>query len=230
MKVSALIPVKGFANAKQRLSPLLGAAERGLLAEAMFRDVLRQTLSARGLEKTFVVTADAGVAGIASSLGSEVIIEKEERGETEAVTFACSEMRRRSIDTVLVMPADMPLVRAEEIELLLELASKERLASPFALLVPSHDHMGTNALLLSPPDGIRLRFGYNSFFFHCDQALTRGGALRVLENERIALDIDEPRDLERLLASEGLRGETLEMLSRMGVAEHIERARRLGRL
>ena len=42
MKVSALIPVKGFSNAKQRLSPLLDAADRELFAEVMFRDVLKQ--------------------------------------------------------------------------------------------------------------------------------------------------------------------------------------------
>lgn len=230
MKISALIPVKGFANAKQRLSSLLGAEERGLLAEAMFRDVLGQTLAAPGLEHTFVVTGDFRVAEIAASLGSEVIVEREERGETEAVTFAFAEMKRSSIDAVLVMPGDMPLVRAADIEFVLELASKERLAPPFALLVPSHDRMGTNGLLLSPPEVIRLRFGYDSFFFHCNQALARGASLRVVENERIALDIDEPRDLERLLAADGLHGETLEKLSAIGAADRIERARLSGRL
>jgi 2-phospho-L-lactate guanylyltransferase (CobY/MobA/RfbA family) len=50
-----LIPVKGFRNAKQRLSPLLGAAEREL-AETMFRDVLRE-FRGRG-SGTFVVTGD----------------------------------------------------------------------------------------------------------------------------------------------------------------------------
>ena len=52
MNITALIPVKGFRNAKQRLSPLLGAAEREVLAETMFRDVLREVLLARGLAGT----------------------------------------------------------------------------------------------------------------------------------------------------------------------------------
>ena len=65
MKITALMPVKGFRNAKQRLSPLLGAAARELLAETMFRDVLRQVLLARGLAATFVVTGDDKVADIA---------------------------------------------------------------------------------------------------------------------------------------------------------------------
>ena len=50
MKVSALIPVKGFTNAKQRLSPLLDGADRELFAEVMFRDVLKQVRKAMNMD------------------------------------------------------------------------------------------------------------------------------------------------------------------------------------
>ena len=44
------------------------AARRGkLLAETMFRDILRQVRLARGLTATFVVTGDDRVAAIAAS-------------------------------------------------------------------------------------------------------------------------------------------------------------------
>ncbi|MBI2350254.1 MAG: NTP transferase domain-containing protein [Deltaproteobacteria bacterium] len=124
MKVSALIPAKGFTNAKQRLSPLLDARAREVLAEAMLRDVLGQVVSARGLERVFVVTGDEKVREIASSLGSEVIREQNERGETEAVTFALAEMSRRGVRGALVVPGDIPLVRSSDIELLLEHISR----------------------------------------------------------------------------------------------------------
>ncbi len=120
MNVAALIPAKGFTHAKQRLSPLLGAAERRMLAEVMLRDVLRQALLARGLEATFVVTGDARISEIASSLGAKLIQEEEERGETEAVVFALAELKQKGIQAVLVIPADIPLVCASDIELLLE--------------------------------------------------------------------------------------------------------------
>ena len=58
MQIAALIPIKGFSNAKQRLGKALSRAGREVLAEAMFRDVLRQVVSARGLEATFVVTGE----------------------------------------------------------------------------------------------------------------------------------------------------------------------------
>ena len=229
MNVAALIPAKGFTHAKQRLSPLLGAAERRMLAEVMLRDVLRQALLARGLEATFVVTGDARISEIASSLGAKLIQEEEERGETEAVVFALAELKQRGIQAVLVIPADIPLVCASDIELLLEHVSGHDSTTPFSLLVPSHDRMGTNALLLSPPDVIELRFGYDSFSYHLSEVAAKGLPLRVLENKRIGLDIDEPKDMERFL-SVGRGGETYDKALQMGVVGDPLRSHRSERL
>src|SRR5499426_1842907 len=120
MKVSALIPVKGFRNAKQRLSPLLDAADRELLAEVMFRDVLKQVLKARGLVETYVVTGDSKVAAIATSLGAQLIREEVEKGETDAVDFARSELKQLNREAVLIIPGDMPLVQSVDIEEVLD--------------------------------------------------------------------------------------------------------------
>jgi len=199
MNVAALIPVKGFRNAKQRLSPVLSCAARELLAEAMFRDVLRQVRLARGLAGTFVVTGDDTVGAIASAAGAEVIREKVENGETLAVDFARAELKRAGCESVLIIPGDMPLVRASDFEYVIAQVPIDA-AAPFALLVPSHDRLGTNALLLAPPDVIKLRFGYDSFTFHLSQLTAQGLPARFIENENIALDIDEPRDLERFLS------------------------------
>lgn len=206
MDVTALIPVKGFRNAKQRLSSVCGRAQRELLAEAMFRDVLRQVLCARGLAAVYVVTGDEQVSHVARSLGVDVIREPVENGETDAVDFARLQLKRTGHPAVLIVPADLPLVRAEDIEQVLNQLPKE--AARFALLVPSHDRMGTNALLLAPPDVIQLRFGYDSFSYHMSQIEAVGLPLRYIENERIALDIDEPKDLEQFLVLEGEEGES----------------------
>jgi len=216
VKTSLLIPAKGFANAKQRLSSLLSVSQRSILAETMLKDVLRQVVLVRGLEAIFVVTGDSRVADIASSMGGQVIWEEEERGETPAVEFALREMKQRGVRIALVVPADIPLVHSSDVEEILgDTAPRDRV-SPFALLVPSHDRMGTNGLLLSPPDLIQLRFGYDSFSYHLSQVAAQGLTPLVLENERIGLDIDEPEDLERYL-SLGAVGETYSTLVNMGM-------------
>ncbi|MBI2986798.1 MAG: 2-phospho-L-lactate guanylyltransferase [Deltaproteobacteria bacterium] len=249
MNVAALIPAKGFTNAKQRLSPLLGVVERELLAEAMLRDVLGQVVLTRGLDGVYVVTEDSKVSEIASFLGIHVIREESERGETEAVVFALSKISQVGIHSVLVIPGDIPLVRSSDIELLLEQISGHDRDIPFALLTPSHDRMGTNALLLSPPGVIKLRFGYDSFSYHLGQVEAAGLPPRVLENEMIALDIDEPKDLERFMEFAArvrgscspdehdnrarariAAGNTYERAFKMGVFGALENAKRSGRL
>lgn len=199
MNVAALMPIKGFRNAKQRLSSSLSCAARELLAEAMFRDVLRQVRLVRGLAGTFVVTGNLQVAAIASAAGAKVIREQGENGETSAVDFARTELKHVGCEALLIIPGDLPLVRATDIEDILAQVPPGA-SAPFGLLVPSHDRLGTNALLLAPPDLIELRFGYDSFNFHMNQLMARNLPARFCENERIALDIDEPKDLERFLA------------------------------
>ncbi|MET0502873.1 MAG: 2-phospho-L-lactate guanylyltransferase [Candidatus Binatia bacterium] len=227
MKVSALIPVKGFTNAKQRLSPLLDAAGRELLAEVMFRDVLRQVVSARGLAETVVVTGDEKVAGIADSLGGRVLRENGEKGETAAVDFARLALKESGREAVLIIPGDMPLVRSADIEDVLA-AVPAGAESPFALLVPSHDRLGTNALLLAPPDVIKLRFGYDSFSYHLSQVSAQGLPIRFIENERIALDIDEPKDLECFLSFNFEDGESTRVARAMLADQLIEKSRSFG--
>jgi 2-phospho-L-lactate/phosphoenolpyruvate guanylyltransferase len=227
MKVTALMPVKGFRNAKQRLSALLGSVERERLAEAMFRDVLRQVLRARGLVETVVVTADDRVAQIAESLGGRVLRENVETGETDAVDFARTSLKNAGCEAVLIIPGDMPLVRSADIELVLGQIPAAQVA-PFALLVPSHDRLGTNALLLAPPDIIKLRFGYDSFSYHLSQVSAQGLPIRFFENEHLALDIDEPMDLERFLADESDESETSETLRRLVAEPRSGASRRVG--
>lgn len=217
MNVAVLMPVKGFRNAKQRLSPVLSCAGRELLAEAMFRDVLQQVRMARGLAGTFVVTGDDKVASIASTAGAEVIREKAENGETMAVDFARAELESAGCESVLIVPGDMPLVRATDVEQVIAQVPDDA-AAPFALLVPSHDRLGTNALLLAPPDVITLRFGFDSFTFHMSQVTAHGLPARFVENEHIALDIDEPKDLERFL-SYGLQDGEATQVARKLLAE-----------
>src|SRR5262245_60600578 len=227
MKVSALIPVKGFCNAKQRLSPLLNAVDRELLAEVMFRDVLKQVLKARGLVETYVVTGDSKVAEITTSLGAQLIREEMEKGETDAVDFARSELKQLKREAVLIIPGDMPLVRSTDIEEVLA-PVPEGAGCPFALLVPSHDRMGTNALLLAPPDIIKLRFGYDSFTYHMSQLSAQGLPLRFIENERVALDLDEPKYLEALLSFGFEDGESTGAVRAMLANQVLERSRGIG--
>ncbi len=198
MKIGALIPVKGFHGAKHRLSSRLSLPERSELMKAMVHDVLAEVTRARGIHETCVVTGSAEVADWVSGMSVDVIREAEETGETDAVHFALDVMKKAGMDAALVLPGDIPLLRAEDVESVLRAVPADP-DKPFAVLTPSHDRMGTNALLLAPPDVLRLRFGHDSFRYHLNEAAARGVRVNVIENSRIALDIDEPADLQQLI-------------------------------
>jgi 2-phospho-L-lactate guanylyltransferase len=116
----------------------------------------------------------------------------------------------------LVLTADLPLIRPDDVAAVLAAARP----GPSAVLVPSHEGTGTNAMLLRPPRAIAPRLGPGSLARHLAQATRRGVAVERLERSRVALDIDTPRDLAVLIA----RGEdcaTAAACARLRVAERL---------
>jgi 2-phospho-L-lactate guanylyltransferase len=92
---------------------------------------------------------------------------------------------------MLTLPGDIPLVTAAEIGRLLQ-AHRD---PPSFTIAPSHDEKGSNAIIVSPPGAVTLRFGDDSFFPHLAAAAAGGIAPQVLHLPGIALDIDNPADL-----------------------------------
>jgi 2-phospho-L-lactate guanylyltransferase len=187
----AVVPVKDTATAKQRLGPALPPELRRALALAMLEDVLAALAEAPGLAGRLLVTTDAGAIGLAARYDAECMEEGAADGHSGAVTAAARRLAREGCVGMLTLPGDVPLVTAGEIG---QLIAAHRPAPSFTI-APSHDEKGSNAILLSPPDAVPLRFGDDSFFPHLAAARERGIAPTVLQLPGIALDIDNPVDL-----------------------------------
>jgi 2-phospho-L-lactate/phosphoenolpyruvate guanylyltransferase len=195
MSLLAAVPVKDLVNAKQRLIPFLSARERHELAGAMLEDVLAALISALP-GSIAVVTADADVMALARRHGADCLVERANRGHTEAVAFAQHVARTRRLDGFLTIPGDAPCVTAEEVSSLVAALANQTGAA----FVPSLSGFGTNAALLVPPDCMPLKFGEPSFDNHLEAARERGLSPVVLRLPGIGLDIDSPEDLRLLLA------------------------------
>jgi 2-phospho-L-lactate guanylyltransferase len=100
----------------------------------------------------------------------------------------------RGVHALLRLPVDIPLVEPADVEAVFENLGD----APTAILVPSSDGTGTNALLRSPPALFPSRFGPNSFVRHLAEAEACGVRAYVLRNPRLELDIDEWEDLQAL--------------------------------
>jgi 2-phospho-L-lactate/phosphoenolpyruvate guanylyltransferase len=209
-----LVPVKEHARAKSRLSPLLNVRERALLAWAMLEDLIRVV---RLLPVPVVMVTDSvRAAERAEDLGWRVIWEVDQTSESASVDAASRILAQEGIDAVLRLPADLPLVRTEDIAGLLSLAG----TPPAAVLAPSWNRMGTNALLRTPPDLFPSRFGHDSFAQHIREAARAKAQVRIVENPRLALDLDDASDIVRFLAQPA-DGETNRTLTEMNVKEKL---------
>jgi 2-phospho-L-lactate guanylyltransferase len=193
MRTVAILVVKSFSQAKQRLRGGLSDTERRALVGAMFSDVLVALHRVPHLESIIVVSGDRVAQRIAREYGATVI-EDDERGHNPAATQGIRTALEAGIERALLVPGDCPLLDPEEIEELLAHRPVER----SALIVPDRHGTGTNALLLSPPDVLAPSFGPDSRRRHMADAGMAGVPAEVVEVPCLALDIDTPDDLGAL--------------------------------
>jgi 2-phospho-L-lactate guanylyltransferase len=215
MRTAAILPVKRFAEAKQRLGASLADAPRAELARAMLDDVLLALSATDAIKRTIVVTGASSAAATARRHGALVSRDGRELGQSAAVQLGVARALAEGFERVLCVPGDCPALDPRELAALLRGAPGPSGSAPRAsgrasvVIVPDRHGTGTNGLLLAPPDAIAPSFGPGSFRRH--RALARGaGALwQVRRPPSLLLDIDTGADLAMLrerLAGEAGRG------------------------
>lgn len=175
-------------GAKSRLAPALDENKRADLARTMLGEVLT---AARGvaLARRVVVTESATVRELARSFGAETLDVplSDTNGAAVAAVRAASKFGDKA---ALILAADLPLLRASDIEALLT-ASR----GADVVIGPDRRMRGTNALLLRPPDRIAPAFGDDSLRTHQDRARAAGATVALVTTRGVTTDIDEPEDL-----------------------------------
>lgn len=193
-----LVPVKNLSSAKQRLAAVLDQTARTELARAMLHDVAEAIASWSRRPACAFVTSDPFAVELARKYDFEIIADPINPGETGAIETATRLCVSRGIDSTLVIPADIPLIQAGDLDQVLDQAPSEG-----SVLVPAADGRGTNAAFRRPANLFPLRFGNDSFKPHLAAAQATGKPCHLLSVPGIALDIDNPADLQQLLISPG---------------------------
>jgi len=193
MRTVILVPVKDPTRAKARMAPFLSPEDRRRLACAMLEDLI-SVLSPLSVPVALVTDSDYA-AKLGHRLGWRVFEETVQISESASVDQASSRLAGEGAASVLRLPGDIPLARSADIRQVIDANP----GLPSAVIVPSWDLMGTNALLRTPPDLFPSRFGHNSLVLHTQESLRKRARLVVLESPRIALDLDDPADLFRFL-------------------------------
>jgi 2-phospho-L-lactate guanylyltransferase len=190
MRTVAVLPVKSFGRAKQRLRP--AGVDRAELAAAMVGDVLEALGAVRGLDAVVVVSAQ-DLAGRPAA--TEWVHDPLEVGQSSAAARGVRAAVARGAQRVLLVPGDCPALDPAEVDALLESAA------PGVVIVPDRHGSGTNALLLDPPAVMTPAFGPGSFARHAALAHAAGATVRVGRLPSLELDVDTPGDLAALRAA-----------------------------
>jgi 2-phospho-L-lactate guanylyltransferase len=193
-----LVPVKNLSAAKQRLAAVLDQPARTELAQTMLHDVVATLTAWTRRLACALVTSDSFAIELARQYDFEIIPDPANPGETGAIEMATRLCVSRGIDSTLVIPADIPLIQASELEQILAQAPDEG-----SVLAPAADGRGTNAALRRPANLFPLRFGNDSFKPHLAAAQATGKPCVVLHLPGIAVDVDNPEDLQQVLAHPG---------------------------
>jgi 2-phospho-L-lactate/phosphoenolpyruvate guanylyltransferase len=215
-----VVPFKDPSRGKTRLAALLTARERARLAWAMFEDASVAASDARQPDKVVLVSSYQPAIDRARTLGWEVLTEESQQSESASVDWASAMLAARGFDTVMRLPADLPLVRAEDIDEIFSI----KLSTHAALLVPSRDGSGTNAIVRTPPNLFPSRFGPNSLALHKAEASKAGAECLIRENHRIALDVDEPADIALVIERTAATSSTFAALAEMKIEARVGKA------
>ncbi|HET7590103.1 MAG TPA: 2-phospho-L-lactate guanylyltransferase [Solirubrobacterales bacterium] len=210
MNATAVLPVKRFSAAKQRMAAGITGGQRRDLAEAMVGDVLEAIDRARAVERTIVVSGDPIAQELAAEAGAEVVPDPEDAGHVAAAQAGIARAEAEGAERVVLLAGDCPLLDPRELDRLLT-----GVPGSYVGIVPDRHGTGTNALLLSPPGAIVPAFGEGSRERHVEAARQAGIAFGIEELPSIELDLDTPADVIAL---------TRELEHRRGRAKRTARA------
>lgn len=179
--MKALIPYKKK-NAKSRLSPALTREEREDFIELMLRDVVASLKEAEIEEIDILTTPDNGVP---KELETNIVLSEHDLNE------AINDYLGNEKKPILIIMADLPLVRAEHI--------MEILTRPEDVVIVPGKGGGTNVVFIKDPSNFHVKYYGSSFLNHCNIAKERNCSVYIYDSFLLSTDIDEPHDLVEIM-------------------------------
>lgn len=194
MSLWAIVPVKPLRRGKSRLSEILSEDERTYLNHQLFVHTIEILKDVEAITDILVVSRDSDVLTEARNLNVRTVTENGTPELNAALRRATLFSKTFSTEGVLIVPADLPMMTSEDVKAFLDLRSD----SPGIVIAPDRRQQGTNLLFANPADLLAFSYGEDSFEHHIKLAKEQNARVVIVENERIALDLDIPEDYDLL--------------------------------
>lgn len=191
MAIWAIVPVKPFRKTKSKLVKALTKNEQATLEREMLTHTLEILAQIPAVERTLVLSRDSQILSLARDYNARTVSERGNPSLNKALIRASLVAQGYGIASVLVVPADLPLLTKKDIEMLIASSGKP----PEVILAPDRRGEGTNAILSSPPGLLEYDFGKNSLVAHQERAKAAGARVVICELPSLGLDLDSPEDL-----------------------------------
>ena len=195
MSLWAIVPVKPLRRGKSRLASVLTEEERTFLNHTMLANTFKTITSIPEIDQLLVVSRDPGALSMARDFGAKTV---QEDGNSDSLNSALKRAtvvaQLYSAQSVIILPADLPMLNAESIQILIRAGKK----APVVAIAPDRRHDGTNGLMINPAGLIDYQFGPGSFTRHVEQAKRKQIQIEVAEIPSLQLDLDLPEDLDLL--------------------------------
>ncbi len=191
MTTVAVVPVKPLRRGKSRLAGVLSVEERTLLNRYLFTRTLEILRAVPAIEQVLVVSRDSAALALAREHGAHTLQEQSDSRLNLALRRAVAILRPALVSTILVLPADLPLLSVEDVRALLEARPQPRGLA----IAPNATGTGTNGLAVAPPDAIEFAYGEDSFHKHLALAEKAGLPVAIVRRTGLARDLDYPQDL-----------------------------------
>lgn len=194
MSLWVIVPVKPLRRGKSRLASVLSPEERAVLNQTMLANTLRVLQSVEEVDQVVVISRDSGVLGLARDFQARTVQEDGRSQLNAALQRATVVANMYGATSVLILPADLPLLSADTLRDFIARARKP----PCVVIAPDRRRDGTNALLVSPTGLFNYHYGIGSFRKHCELGEKAGAQVEIVCRQELDLDLDLPEDLEYL--------------------------------
>ncbi len=220
-----LLPLKRPVAAKHRLGGLLDTSERGALARAMAEDLLATLTAHTAVSRIVLLSSGPEAAALAARWRVEFLDESAldgASGMNEVINAAA--LRLAAVGSLVCVAGDLPLLATSELGDFL--ARHAATQAPSVTLAPDRWRDGSNLIAWQPESGFRVAFGPGSCARHRLLAEQAGMNFTLCAAPGSGHDIDEPRDLQALLAEapRHLAPETRRLLAERDIATRLAAA------
>jgi 2-phospho-L-lactate/phosphoenolpyruvate guanylyltransferase len=198
MSLWAIVPVKPLRRGKSRLSGILSETERTVLNQSLLTNTLNILKQISRIDTILVVSRDPAALALARDISAKTVLEDGAPELNTALRRAAKVAEAYSVQELLILPADLPLLNSQDLNEFLNCA----INPPEIVIAPDRRKDGTNALFLSPANLITFGYGPGSYQKHLTSAEQKGARIHIFEKMSLELDLDLPEDLELLKSLE----------------------------